>query len=455
MRLSNAEYVTKAFTATLFREPTPTESTFWVNELDNALTTPGALYLLGAQLPEFTEQNLPIAQLYYTLFDRQINPQEMLIWGNAIQTGASLNQIATQMISSTAFSERMAQYPTVEDRITAVYETATGQTLSPALLQLAVDGLAQGSLTLSDIALYIADLTDGITLGLGLVYSSLYNTAATDADLANITKTDVRLGVAEILQQFEEAAPVGADSLREEGGALLFPQDGYDGNLVVDLKYNRILLDQEPLQLSSGELSQVIRVDARDLTVTQLNVYGSSRDERFYATDNGDWFEAGNGNDVLYGGAGRDQYVFESDARLNGTDTIHSFQLGTTGDVLDFSKLLQATDTTNIATQLLDAPNNQAWSNGQVLVTQGFGLDSPEEIAQLFSTTETTSVYAAPTQASKVVVITADIVGHASVWAITNQTQVQEITADEVIQIGLLADINNLTLVGFDTANFA
>ncbi|KUJ75912.1 hypothetical protein AVO42_11605 [Thiomicrospira sp. XS5] len=452
MRLSHSEYVQKAFKATLFREPTASELEFWITELDNSLTTPTALFLLGAQLPEFNKQNLPIAQLYYTLFNQYINPQEMLIWGNAIQTGASLDQIAMQMLVSNRFSERMDHYDTLEERLTAVFESATGQTLQPDLLKMAVDGLADGSLSLSDIALTIANLTDGITIGLALVHSTLYDVTTTDTDLQGLTKSDVRIGVAEIAQQFEQAAPIEADSLREEGGELLFPHEGYDAHLTVDLKNNRIFLDQEPQWLSSGELSHVDTIDARDLVVTQLSIYGSYHDERFYATETGTWIQAGNGNDILFGGDGQDQYVFESDARLNGLDTIHSFQLGAGGDVLDFSKLLQATDTSNIATQSLNNPNNQAWSNGQVLVTQGFGLDSPEEIAQLFGNG---SVFAAPTEAAKAVLITADIIGHASIWALANQTQINEITSDEVIQIGLLGDVNNLSLVGFDASNFA
>ena len=92
------------------------------------------------------------------------------------------------------------------------------------------------------------------------------------------------------------------------------------------------------------------------------------------------------------------------------------------------------------------------WSNSDVLVVAGYGLDA-QDIAALFGAA---APFAAPIAASKIVVISADIIGNASIWYVVNQLDTSAITASEVTLVGTLVGINNLGLAGygFVAANF-
>jgi len=78
-------------------------------------------------------------------------------------------------------------------------------------------------------------------------------------------------------------------------------------------------------------------------------------------------------------------------------------------------------------------------------------LTSASSLATLFGTG---SALADPSEAAKAVVITADIIGDASIWYLLNQTDVTNITADEFTLVGTLEGINNIQLVGFTAYNF-
>jgi hypothetical protein len=86
------------------------------------------------------------------------------------------------------------------------------------------------------------------------------------------------------------------------------------------------------------------------------------------------------------------------------------------------------------------------------LVVSGNGLTTEASIAALFGVGQ---AFAAPTTPGKSVVISADVIGNASVWHIVNDTDISNITANEVFQVATLIGVNNLALVGFNAANFA
>lgn len=120
--------------------------------------------------------------------------------------------------------------------------------------------------------------------------------------------------------------------------------------------------------------------------------------------------------------------------------------------MLDFSQFLNVTGKTNITTRSADSTNAVAWANGQVLVVQGDSVNTATEIASLFGAG---SVFAAPTPPAKAVVISADLVGDATVWYVTNKSNVTSIEVGEVEQVAILTGINNVSLLPFVAANFA
>ncbi|MCX6050886.1 MAG: hypothetical protein NTZ60_00040 [Campylobacterales bacterium] len=177
---------------------------------------------------------------------------------------------------------------------------------------------------------------------------------------------------------------------------------------------------------------------------------GTSQSDIYYALESGGTIRTLEGNDTVYCNIGTDKIIFESTPVANGMDTVYNFTIGEKKDILDFSKFLNVVNTSHIATVKGISITEAAWDNGDVLVASGYALTNATNIAALFGSKK---AYAAPTGTSKVVLITADIIGNASIWYIINQTDGTKITADEVYQVGSVNEINNLTLVGIDATN--
>ncbi len=156
-------------------------------------------------------------------------------------------------------------------------------------------------------------------------------------------------------------------------------------------------------------------------------------------------------NDSMTGGTAVDTFNFGMTPAANGFDVINNYTIGKGGDVLNFSAFLNKTGTTHIATVNAAAITPKVWANGDVLTVQGNALD-PVKLAALFGAGKP---FAAPTVASKMVLITADIIGDASIWFVINQLDVANITPDEITLVGVLKNVNNLGLVGFDATNFS
>lgn len=451
MATTNAEFVTKAFNGMLFRQPTDEEMSYWTNELEKGYTTPSGLYLQAASHPDFIEQNLPLAQAFYTLLGRHMNSDEMLVWGGVMRSGADMQQIVNQLLSSPVLVQRIADYNTLDQQLSFIYQAATGNALASDLLNQYTSVLTSGQHTIAEVAMHIASQVDSAKIGLGLMYSSLFETTVTDTNLANYD-ADYRVAVSEVYNAYTNEVASSDNPLIESDGRLTLTDHDYTETLTLDLTNTQLLHGSESLNLLSGSLAEVTTVDARPLGTSDLNFTGTSQSETVYASANGDTLQGGNGNDTFYSGSSTDTFVFEADARANGADTIFNFDIGAGGDILDFSNFLKASDTSNIALVDSDSTNEAAWSNGQVLISSGYSLDSVSEIAALFGAG---SAFSAPNGASKAILITADIVGDAHIWAIVNQTGVTAVDETEVTLIGTLNEINNLSLVNFDTANFA
>lgn len=239
-------------------------------------------------------------------------------------------------------------------------------------------------------------------------------------------------------------------------------------SLLVDLSTDTLTLNGKVATLQSGQIANATHVDlsttapaaatttgksttATTVTTTQK---GDAQGNTLSGSGYGGLIEGRGGDDTLIGGGGIDRIKFAATASDNGNDTIKSFILGAGGDILDFSAFLNKTGTANLAARDADDPasTDNAWANGDVLSVQGNGLATPADIAALFGSGVT---YAAPTNARKAVLVSTDLTGHASIWYITNQTDVTNITSNEVQQVATLEGVNNILLVGFAASNFA
>lgn len=224
------------------------------------------------------------------------------------------------------------------------------------------------------------------------------------------------------------------------------------GDVVLNLTTATLSVAAQKQSLASGSLASVVMVDAAELVGGTLTYTGSASGDIYFASAQGDSIRGMAGNDVLQAGSGIDTFIFENSSATNGVDTIDGFGVGAGGDVLNVSALLNSTQVANIAPRLATATTAAAWSNGDVLVVSGNGLTTAASVANLFGAGKT---WAAPTVGNKAVVITADVIGNATVWHLVNQLDITNITADEITQVAVLTGINNLALVPFTADNFA
>ncbi|MFA6498199.1 MAG: hypothetical protein WC256_04675 [Desulfurivibrionaceae bacterium] len=274
-----------------------------------------------------------------------------------------------------------------------------------------------------------------------------------NTDITSITANEVTL-VAQLIgvnNLGQGTLPGDGLSFAETEGTLSL-SGTMSGDLTLDLGNLTLTIAGVPRGLQSGSLANTVSVNAAGLSGGSVIFAGDSSAETYIASGQGDTIRGAGGNDILSGGAGADTFTFEETTTQNGVDLITGYQKGSAGDVLDFSAYLNLTNSANVATIAAGSAGASVWSNGDVLVVKGYGLTSAAAVAGLFGAG---LPLAAPTAESKAVVITADIVGDASVWYILNQTDTANITANEITLVAELVGVNNLGLVGFDSTNFA
>lgn len=243
--------------------------------------------------------------------------------------------------------------------------------------------------------------------------------------------------------------------LMESNGALVV--NGTISNaLTVDLSVDKVLFGTTAATLSSGSMGNVRNVDLQGVVGTKavVSIVGDDADNVLKVSKLGGSLAGGRGGDALYLNSGVDTLVFASTAAENGSDVIYGFKPGTGGDVLNFSAFLNKTGTGHITAVSQSSTANAVWTNGDVLVAVGNGLDTPEAVASLFGTGLAAAPFAQPSAAAKsapakAVLITADIVGDAKVWYVVNQTGTSMIDSTEVTLVGVLKDVNNLALSGY------
>lgn len=238
-------------------------------------------------------------------------------------------------------------------------------------------------------------------------------------------------------------------------------------NLVIDLEDITLSLGGVQGRPTFGTITQTINVDlskasGNAASGVTVNFTGNYLDNDYFASYLGDTIRGYKGDDNLTGGPGIDTFIFEPDAEQNGFDSIEGFDI-TAGDILNFSKFLNITGTASIATQK-PGSDQLEWLNGDVLVYQGAELNSPDDIADLFDATgsDTSKPYAFPKSDGKAVIITSGSAGDSSIWFLTKDSNATEtfdtsknvVLGEEIALVGVLHDVNNLSLLPFTTANF-
>lgn len=256
------------------------------------------------------------------------------------------------------------------------------------------------------------------------------------------------------------------DANLNEAGGILRGKGLLYASLDIDLAAASLSSSGKTLSLGSGSMAGVHSVDlsllapppsakpgAKPGTVA-VSLAGDAAANTLYASGYGGKLEGRAGNDTLYLGNAVDTVIFAADPAANGNDSLHNFKIGSGGDLLDFSAFLNRPGKSHIGAFNADDPAvliANPWSNGDVLSVQGMGLNSAAAIAALFGPG---AVYAAPTLPAKAVLISSDLVGDASIWYITTYAAGGVVSAGEVVQVGTLVGINNLSVVGFVAANF-
>lgn len=454
MTVSNEFLTETLFHAMLLRDPSSEESAYWVNQLAQDLITPTGMILLAATAAEFTEVSHVIARMFEAAFNRYGTTAELMVWRQLYDTGLSLADMGEVFIGSQAFAQAHPGLSSTTDVLKAMAQAGLGRAATTAELNTLVPLVDDGSLGYGDILLRIVDANRSeLSVGLGMLFAGVNGVAPLAAEISGLG-SDIPVAVNTILDAGALLQEPVSDGLSfVEGNGLLTLAGTPTAALVIDLPQAQITIGGQPRGLDSGDLAVVTSVSAAALTGEQTVTFlGAAQAETYVASAQGDAVRGGSGNDQLTGGAGRDRYTLEATAATNGVDIIAGFQLGADGDLLDFSPFLNSVGTTTIATVDAEGTAEVAWGNGDVLVAVGYDLSTGAKVAELFGAG---AAFAAPTARGKAVVITADVVGDATVWYLVNNTDIAVVNATELTKAATLTGVNNLGLLGFDASNFS
>lgn len=245
------------------------------------------------------------------------------------------------------------------------------------------------------------------------------------------------------------------DAMAYESAGTLTLSSALPAALVIDLTNDTYTSGGVAANLISGSMANVTTVNMTSVTSAKtISILGSSAAETFYTAPFAGSYQGKGGNDTYYlNNSAVDTIVFDADPINNGIDMIYNFKVGSLGDILDFSAFLNKPGKANLTAQVATDTTPLTWANGDILTVQGYNIKTSSDIAALFGAGK---VYAAPTAQAKAVLIVSDLVGDATVWAITNQdtAAITSIEAAEIKQIATLVGVNNILLNGFISTNF-
>ncbi|MBC3919866.1 DUF4214 domain-containing protein [Undibacterium sp. CY18W] len=466
--ISNTQYLNLIYQNVLGRNADAAGRDYWLQQMASGMSR-GEILNQFAQSAEFQTSaatKVYASVVYTTLLGRMptaaeaaaapTNVEQLVL--KVAQASEVAPTIGSITYSSTVFNEKQLNDGSIVNTITL---TVTGDTFKGNV------GTTLGKISNVPVGLTASltkttDTTATLTLtGFATSNNSINNVSNLTVTLDNTSFTGGK--VVNIINAVKSDLQINfIDIPLNETNHLLSGKGALTTPLSVDLLLDKLLLDGKNLDLLSGSIQQVNNVDLSSLAAATTTTTGGSK-VTVTTTIKGDdgnnlligsaypnFFEGGKGNDTMQGGIGIDTYAFGITPQANGNDLITNFTIGKGGDVLNFSSFLNKTGTTKIAAVNAASTVPKAWANGDVLTVQGNALD-PAKLAALFGTGK---AFAAPTVATKMVLITADIIGDASIWFVINQNDVANITPDEITLVGTLKNINNLSLVGFDVTNF-
>jgi len=201
----------------------------------------------------------------------------------------------------------------------------------------------------------------------------------------------------------------------------------------IDLQSNKTLVGGVENELQSGLMAAVTDIDLSDMIVA-----ASGLSDAYVVTVIGD----GQDNDLIAA-------AVTGSYRLGGGN----FKSGTGGDILKVTEFLNVPQLAKLANVVnLDTGSGAStWGNGDVLIMVGSGLSTPTAIEAAFTGQFTTNVR------GKAVIITADVIGDASVWYLVNQDDINDIAASEITKVATLENLANFGMSGFafTSANFS
>jgi len=466
--LDSSQFLDILYSNVLGRSADASGKSYWLQQLAGGMSKGDALdnFAQSPELQAKTASSVMTALLYSVLADRMPTNAELAaaptnleqLTLKAAQAAGVVAVSGAIVYSGNIFSEADSNNGSIANTITL---TLSGDTFKGNV-----------GANLGKVSNAPSGLTASLTkTGDTTATLSLVGTAKDHGSANNIGNLTVALSNADFTSGAANLVSGAAKSdlkisfidlpIKESDGTLS-ASGPISSALSVDLATDKMMLGTTAISLVSGDISHAVNVDMSNLipatstttaskTTVSVSIKGDDQANRLSAAGYPTTLEGGKGNDTIVCGSSTDTLVFSSTADGNGVDTVSGFSLGKGGDVLKFSAFLNKTGTANIAALSAASTAAKAWSNGDVLVIQGNGLDA-SALAGLFGAGK---VFAAPTEARKAVLISADIVGDASVWYLTNQTDTAAITSTEITLVGTLKGINNLALLGFDTSNLA
>jgi hypothetical protein len=454
--ITNTEFVNSIYNNMLLRSPAQSEASYLVSRLDSGLLTRQALVEAAIPYPEVQATPTMIAQIYQTVFNKVGTTEQLTFWANIFRAGASYDQIAQQMASSSEVAKLYPNLTTQESIINLIYQNALNRNANTQEIDSWKNNLQTGQ-SYGSIIANVAASTEAYIHNINIIQKTLLwhaivGNEPTASNLSALPNDASALAVA-IMKQ--PTLPQLSNAFWESSGTLYGSVD-LTGNVVLDLTKNTLTMGAVSQTLTQGSLPSAINADlsALNLPVSttatttttkiptaisqKITFTGDDAANNYVGSNYGDVITTGKGNDTVTLGTGVDSIYFADSNISNGIDTINQFTLGT--DQLIFGSFLNKT-TASVSMLSINAAQKlqQSWANGDVLVIQGNSLTSGAAIANLFGT-----AIANPIGASKAVLITADITGNANIWYLVNQTDITHITANEITQVGVLTGVNNL-----------